>query len=1046
VSEQHTVNDADGTGPGSGAADHAVAVVGMSLRVPGSSQPQEFWESLVAGTVSLPAAAGTDSHGTHAGGSGAQGKPPTRAGQIERYDRFDAELFGMLPAQAAATDPQHRVLTELAWHALEDAGIDTTRTADRVGVFVGCGTDAYFRDHVLKDEKTVRALGPEQLALGNSRDFLATGLSYRLGLTGPSITVQTACSTSLVAVHQAIRSLLTYECDIAIAGGATVHTSPDPAYEYTEGGITSPDGRCRAFTQGSAGTVPSSGAGIVVLRRAADLPDTGERARALLLGSAVNNDGGDRMSQTAPSPIGQAEVLREALAAAGLDPDDVGYVETHGTGTQLGDQVELSALAEVYGRPAAQPALALGSVKPNIGHCDTAAGVIGLIKAVLAVEAGVLPPTPAQPGDGPDADLGSPRFELPRTARAWPADRPRTAGVSSFGLGGTNCHVLLTRAPESAPESGDPADVAPSTVVLSAADSRALRHKARDLTAWLDGPGADVPLDVLAGTLWHHRRVLPERWAVTLPADPSAARQRLRSALTALAEEGGGRRAEPEPLLGVVLPGQGIDLAGAGARLADADPEFAADLAELASVVRAAGGPDLGDARDWPAGDPRLLDTAVVQPLLFVLGLSGLRLLERRGIRPGLLLGHSVGELTAAAYAGVFTVADAAAAVVRRGRLMAAAEPGAMAAVQAGESLAAELSAGLDVDVCLLNGPDNTVCGGPEDALAAFEERCREAGVRTTRLPATRAFHSRMMARAAREFTEFVATLPASAPAVPVLSGLTGAPLTGQEATDPAYWGRQLESPVRFADAVTALLDARPAAVFGLHRANALTALVRQAARGAGRDPLVVDASGRALRDGAAADEPAELRAALAALWTAGYPQPAPARPAEAVLLPGYPFADDRHWVAAPADEPTAGGAPDPYASPAQAWSARDVTHQAPDTAAGPGDLPAGDAGEDAEETTTDAVRRIWAEAFGVTHLRTEDNFFDLGGTSLHAAQLVSVVNDALLVEVRLQDLYEHSSLAGFTARVGELAAQRDDAELLRLLEEIEAESGQHDE
>ncbi|KAB1981751.1 type I polyketide synthase [Streptomyces triticiradicis] len=988
----------------------AVAVVGMSLRVPGSTDLGGFWKSITDGVVSLRADAPE-------GG--------LRAGQIDRFDRFDADLFGMLPAQAAATDPQHRVLTEVAWQALEDAGIDPERATGRIGVFVGCGSETYYRDHVLKDEKTVRVLGAEQIALGNSRDFLATGLAYRLGLTGPAITVQTACSTSLVAVHQAIRSLLTYECDIAIAGGATVHLDEEQGYVFAEGGITSPDGRCRAFTEGTAGTVPSSGAGIVVLRRASDLPGTGENARAHLLGSAVNNDGAARMSPTAPSPQGQADVLREALAVAGLEPVDVGYVETHGTGTTLGDQVELAALAEVYGRRPADSGLALGAVKPNIGHCDSAAGVIGLIKAVLAVETGVVPPTPSQPGDGPDVELGSASFELPRVSRPWPDDRPRTAGVSSFGLGGTNCHVLLTAAPRPTGPAGHApaARREPHLAVLSAATPEALQRKARDLAAWLDGDGAEVPLGELTGTLWHHRKALPERWATALPADPAEARDHLVAALTALTGNDS-RRAQTAPRLAAVLPGQGVPLAGAGAGLAAVDDGFAADLAELAAEVSRAGGPDLSDARNWPADDPRLLDTAVVQPLLLVLGLAGLRHAERHGLVPELLLGHSVGELTAAAHAGVFSVPDAVAAVVRRGRLMASAEPGTMTAVRTGEETAVRLAAGLEVDVCVLNGPDNTVCGGPEEALAAFEGRCAEEGIRTTRLPVTRAGHSRAMAGAAKEFEEFVATLTLSVPAVPIVSGLTGALLTDAQAVDPAHWGSQLSSPVRFTDAVTALLEAAPDSVLGLHRSHAATAEVRRAALAARRDLHVVDAAGRA-----GADETADWYGALAALWTAGHTPAGPARPARVVAVPAYPFADQRHWVAAPEPGPLEArpaGVPAPDLIPA-------ADEAGPVTAA---------TGEPAEEASTaEAVRTLWQDTFGIAELRSEDNFFDLGGTSLHAAHLVSVVNDALLVEIRLQDLYENSSLAGFIARAEALAAERDDAALLRLLEEIESES-----
>ena len=998
--------------------DNAVAVVGLALRVPGASDPGTFWANIVAGRVCLPAA--RENRADPADG-------PLVAGQIDRYERFDAELFGMTHAQAATTDPQHRVLTELTWEALEDAGIDPERDDGRVGVFVGCGPDDYLHQHVLRDDRVVRAQGTEQILFGNSRDYLATALSYRLGLTGPSMTVQTACSTSLVAVHQAVRSLLTYECDIAVAGGVTVFPVERPEYRWSEGGIYAPDGRCRAFTRGSGGTVPSGGAGVVVLRRSADLPEPGRAARAHIVGSAVNNDGADRMAMSAPSPRGQAEVIREALEVAGLAAEDIGYVEAHGTGTVLGDQVELAALAEVYG--AATPGCAIGAVKPNVGHTDTAAGVVGLIKTVLALQHDTVPPVPAQPGDGADAELGAARFFIPRQARPWNGTVPSRAAVSSFGLGGTNAHVIL------APGAGGPvadgpraaggpaASDEPRVAVLTAATPGALRDRARDLATWLDGPGADSDLDDVLGTLWHGRRHLAHRAATALPPDPEQAHAALRKYLEEVAEGADVPPARPEPTVAVLLPGQGVRLSAADAP-ADRDPAFAADLTRLQDAVLRAGGPDLRDFRTWDGDDPRLLDTAVAQPLLFTLGLAHLWWLERRGIRPGILLGHSIGELTAAAYAGVFDVEDAAAAVVRRGALMGEAAPGAMLAVPLDEAAARGIVDGLPADLCGVNGPDAVVLGGDPATVAEIERRCAERGLATTRLATSHAFHTRSMDQAAARFEEFLRALRLSAPRTRVISNVSGAELTPGQATDPGYWAAQLRGTVRLADGVRTLLAGPCDVVVGVGGSRSLTNPVRQAARalGTARPPRIVELLG-----GSDQDVTLARHTALARLWAAGCAVDlAPPRPDRPAPLPRYPFADTRHWIDAP-DTPSddVGDAP------------HGVQETDPPVAADGPAVPAAQPAPEASEIAT-VITEIWQDAFGGAPLAPEDNFFTLGGTSLQAAQLINVINDTLLLALVLGDLYEHSDLAAFIHRAEELAGERDDEELLRLLNEIE--------
>lgn len=998
------------------APDSAVAVLGLALRTAGAANADTFWDNLLRGRVALPGRLPDGSLGV---------------GGLERTSEFDADLFGLTPTQAAVTDPQQRIATELVWQALEDAGLDTQRDPGRVGIFLGCGDSGYRHCYVETDPELSRAAGRQQIALGNDKDYLATSVAFRLGFTGPALTVQTACSTSLVAVHVAMRSLLMYECDIAIAGGVTVQLPMGEGYIYREGDVLSPDGRCRPFTEGSRGTVPASGAGVVVLRRA---EDAGPQTRAVLLGSALNNDGDDRMSLVAPSPRGQAAALAEALDVAGLKPDDIGYVETHGTGTELGDQVELSALAEVYGQ--GERACVLGAVKANIGHTDTAAGVLGLIKAVLSVESGTLAPTPAQDGDGLDVPLGAARFRLPRQPEAWPPDHPRFAAVSSFGLGGTNAHVVLAepafnRNPDDLPtggsrrtssqsplQTGEGADglSAPGTAVLSAATPEALSRTAAVLATAVRDSNAPV-VDVL-GTLWHGRRQLPYRWAhVTAAGEEDMVREDLAEALDKAAA---GRRARAAATVAAVLPGQGIPLAGAGRSLRESDPRFARDWSALCHLVREKGGPDLEGCWAWPDEDPRLLRTDVVQPLLFTVELSLLRLLHRRGLTPSTLLGHSVGELVAATWSGVFTEADGAATVIERGRLMGQAEAGAMSVLRTDEQTARQLAEGTTVDVCAVNSGDNVVLGGPHGQLAEVEGRCTEHGVAHRRLPVAHAFHSRSMAGAAEEFTAFLRDVPLQRPHTAVLSNLTGQPLTPAEATDPAYWGQQLGSTVRFADAMDALLAERPDVVFEAGPGHSFTSQLRRKSRESTNAPLTAALLSAPRRDASSAH-----LAALATGWVAGrqvadLPSPAP----RGVRIPGYAFADSHHW---------ASGRPTAPTSVAPGGAATVDTPERPESDTD------GPSPNDGAETTAE-VADLWQESFGGPPITSDDNFFELGGTSLQAAQLVTVIGDHLLIDLRLADLYEHSTFGDFAARVLELLDQRDDGELLALLDELEAE------
>ncbi len=966
---------------------HGVAIVGMAVRVADAQTPDELWAHVLAGRVCLPAE----------GGDGTV----LRMGQLDRLAQFDAELFGLTPLQARVADPQHRALLELSWLGLEDAGIDPTRAEDLIGVYVGCGPARYLLDHVASQPDLLVAAGVQQVALLNDRDFLASSLSFRLGLSGASITVQTACSTGLVAVHQAVRALLTYDVDVALAGAATIQIPPEDTYAYREGDVLSPDGRCRPFTRGSGGTVPASGAAIVVLKRLDDALAAGDRVRAVILGSSVNNDGARRMSESAPSPDGHKRVIQAALAVADVPADSVAFVQTHGTGTELGDQVELAALGVTYGRGEWFPA-ALGAVKANVGHADTAAGAIGLVTAVLALEHATIPPVPAQPGDGADLELSG-RLVLPRAPRPFPPSDVNRAAVSSLGLGGTNAHVVLQAAPVPRPTAGR--WTPPVAVALSAATDAALRERAARLVDGLPASGlADT-----AGTLWHRRRALPVRIApvVTAP-DEDGARAELIDALHHAVEAGAaGRRAGPVVAL---LPGQGDGVSDAGDGFARHHNGFRRHFDTLTNLIRSVGGPDLPAARAEVAAGARVVDTAVVQPWLFAVELALLRTFADAGVEFAALAGHSLGELTAATFAGVFAPADAARAVVERGRIMGTLPGGAMVAVDLDDADARTLADGLDVDIAALNDERVTVLACPTAAIDALVARGQGRGARVTRLAVSHAFHSRMMDPAIDRFAAVLATMRLSPPHTQVWSNRTGAPLTDADATSPRYWAGHLRDTVRFRACLAGLLDRSPAFVVVAGPGEALAATARRAARRRGFDVEVLSVPGPDR-----AQEPAAYLRVLARLWESGRPiDLAVPPPATIANLPPYPLAGTAYWAG---PEAAAGGTDD------SAVPVSNVDN------VGPG-LGEGD--------TAVTLAQLWQRAFGGPAIEAGDNFFELGGSSLQAAQLVNVVADTLVVDVGLNDLYEHSTFVDFARRVEALIEERDASpEFAALLAEL---------
>ena len=866
-----------------------IAVVGLACRVPGAEDAAQFWRNLVAGTDSVrdfsraeQAALGVPEHELDDPDFVAS------APVVDGIEDFDARLFGMGVREAEATDPHHRLMLEVSRTALEDAGYDPARFAGRIGVFTGTGHENYKFEHIHRNAAARARLGPLSEA-GYDPDYVATLTSYKLGLRGPSLTAHTACSTSLVTLHLACESLRAGDCDLALAGGVHVMLPVGRGYLHVEGSILAPDGRCRPFDASGGGTIWGTGGGVAVLKPLAAALRDGDTVRAVVLGTAVNNDGA-KDSFAGPGVDGQVAVVRRALERAGVDPRTVTYVEAHATGTAVGDPVEVAALRQVFGdrEPGAGPWCGLGSVKSNVGHLSQAAGIAGVLKTVLALEHRQLPPTLHVRTPNPAIDLETGPFRLVTELSDWDGGgAPRRAGVSSFGVGGTNAHAVLEEAPEPA-RPPVPARAA-HLLRLSARTGTALEESARRLAGHLaDAPGADLA-DV-AHTLAVGRAELPHR-AVLVATDPADAvagladPKRLRT----------GRAAAP-PRVAFLFSGQGSQHAGMGAGLHAAEPVYRAALDECADLLdvdlRA-----LLSTRDDPAADEELRRTATTQPALFAVELALARLWESWGVVPDAMVGHSIGEYVAATLAGVFTVPDAVRLVTLRGRLMQAMPPGAMLAVQR-DADGLDLPAGLEV--AAVNAPGSCVVAGPADAIEAYAGRLTAEGVGSTTLRTSHAFHSAMMEPVLGEFTAAVAAVPRQPPRRRFLSNLTGTWITDDEATDPAYWARHLRSTVRFGpDVATLLADGGGDgggdwALVECGPGRQLAGLAR-AQVPSGALPPLPSLPGPRDPDG----DLATIAGTAGRLWTVGVrlADGAPGPAARRVPLPTYPYERRRLWI-----------------------------------------------------------------------------------------------------------------------------------------------------
>jgi amino acid adenylation domain-containing protein len=888
-----------------GHALQGIAIVGMAGRFPGARSVAEFWRNQIHGIEAISHFRVEDLEIPDAVNVAQNPNYVRSRSVLDDVDMFEPEFFGILPKEAELLDPQQRLFLECCWQAFEDAGYDPAVYDGPIGVYAGSSTSTYFLSRLCTRPGFIRKfVGGYQVdnypeMMGNNLDFLSTRVSYKFNLRGPAFTMQAGCSTSLVAICQACQSLLTYQSDMALAGGTSITFPQKRGSYYQEGGMTSPDGHCRTFDAEAQGTVFGGGVAVVLLKRLEDAIREGDQIYAVIRGFAVNNDGAAKVGYTAPSVEGQASVIALAQAAAGIDPSDVGYIEAHGTGTPLGDPIELAALAQAFRtRTSTKRFCVVGTAKTNVGHLDIAAGVTGLIHATHVVRHGVFPPTLHFNKPNPKFDLENSPFYVNTKLSEWKANsKPRRAGVSAFGVGGTNAHVVLEQAPAQVRE----ATKRPLQLIVLSARSQAALEQATDNLAQHLKANPDVSLADVAWTLQAGRRPFSFRRFVVA--------RDITEASNALSERDPKRvrtrtRGKEDPRVCFLFPGQGSQHPNMAREVYQTEPVFRQTVDRCAELLRPHLGEDLRELLYPRRGSSdeasrRVTDTVVAQPAIFTIEYALAQLWMSWGIHPQVMLGHSIGEFVAACLAGVFTLEDALSLVAARGRMMQELPEGGMLSVRLPElEVRGRLNGKLSL--AAVNAPFLCVVSGPLDALDEFEQQLSSAGVASRRLVTSHAFHSAMMDPILAPFTAQVKKVHLKPPQIPYISGVTGKWISEKETTDPSYWASHFRQAVQFSAGVTELRKNPNDILLEVGPGNVLATLARQH-NGSSDQPII-----SSLSDGfSGVGDELSLMSALGSLWLAG------AQPDWKALygnerrlrvsLPTYPFERKRYWLPEPA-------------------------------------------------------------------------------------------------------------------------------------------------
>ncbi|HDN26284.1 MAG TPA: SDR family oxidoreductase [Thioploca sp.] len=890
--------------------EESIAIVGLSGRFPGAKNIDEFWHNLKNGVESITFFSDQELLSSGLDPAVLADTNYVKAkGILDNVAEFDAAFFDFNPKEAEIIDPQQRLFLECAWEALENAGYDPKTYSGAIGVYGGVSRNSYLLENLYANPELRKTVGSYQILTGNDKDFLCTRVSYKLNLSGPSITVQTACSTSLVAVVMGCKSLLDYQCDMVLAGGVSISLPIKSGYLYQEGMIMSPDGHCRAFDAKAQGTVGGNGVGIVVLKRLEDALNDGDTIHAVIKGAAINNDGALKIGYTAPSVDAQARVIVEALTLADISPETISYVEAHGTATPLGDPVEIAALKQAFQATTdKQGYCAIGSAKTNIGHLDTAAGVASLIKTVLALKHQLLPPSLHFETPNPKLDLANSPFYVNAKLSEWKTNGfPRRAGVSSFGIGGTNAHVVLEEAPKPASETEKPKINRPwQLLLLSAKTDTALETATTQLLEHLK-QHPDLNLADVAYTYQVGRHVFDHCRLLVC--------QTLEDAVTALETREAKRIVShtlenyQEPSVVFMFSGQGTQYVNMGLELYQTESVFREYVDRCAEFLKPHLGLDLRTVlyptvQIPPLGkggeqniefSPDLKQTAIAQPALFVIEYALAQLWMAWGVQPKAMIGHSIGEYVAACLAGVFTLEEALMLVAARGRLMQSVAPGAMLAVPLSEQdIRPFLNQNLNLSA--INVPVQCVVSGTIEAVAQFAAQLAEQGIECQHLHTSHAFHSEMMSPILERFLGHVQKIPLKLPKIPFISNVTGTWMSASDATSPDYWATHLRKTVRFAAGLQHLLKVPHQILLEIGPGRTLSTFAKRHPDNAGQ--LVLTSLRHPKEQ---QSDSAFLLNTLGQLWMANiainWSRFYAKEHRQRLSLPTYPFERQRYWV-----------------------------------------------------------------------------------------------------------------------------------------------------
>jgi acyl transferase domain-containing protein len=881
--------------PAAAYSEKDIAVIGMSARFPGAGNVAEYWRNLHEGIESISFYTPEELASSGIDVSLLNNPQYVKAGSVlEDIEAFDASFFSLSPREAESMDPQQRLFLECAWHALEDAGYDPGAYNRLIGVFAGCAMSTYL-SQLQKNPDFMNLVGFLQVLIGNDKDYLPTHVSYKLNLKGPSVSIQTTCSTSLVAICISCQNLLTHQCDMALAGGVCIRVPHKTGYFYEPGGIYSPDGHCRVFDAKAQGVVFGNGVGIVVLKRLSDALADGDCIRAVIKGWAINNDGSAKPSYAAPAVSGQAEVIRRAHAAAGIRPETITYVEAHGTGTVVGDPVEIAALSQAFQQGTRKKNFcAVGSVKTNFGHLDHAAGVAGLIKTVLALEHKMLPPSLNCETLNPSIDFANTPFYVNSALSEWKTGRrPRRAGVSAFGIGGTNAHVILEEAPATKSVRSSRSH---HLLVISARTRDALEAATTNLTEHLkqhpEQNLADISYTYQVGrrAFVHRRMLVCEDVADAIGAIEAKDPKRVFT----------GVRGPARRQIVFMFSGQGTQYVHMAADLYRTEPIFREHVDRCTELLKPSLGFDLRRVL-YPrvklkeAAD-QLKQTAVTQPALFVIEYALANLWMQWGVRPQAMIGHSIGEYVAACLAGVFSLEDGLRLVAERGRLMQQQPGGSMLAVPLPEH---EVQSILGKELCLaaVNEASMCVVSGPTEAVKSFAEQLSADGRECRYLHTSHAFHSWMMDPILQPLTKAIQKINLKPPAIPFISNVSGTWISASEATSAAYWTNHAREPVRFADGVGVLMKDENCVLLEIGPGQALSTFAR---RHPSKSPEQRVFSSLRHPQERQIDTEFVLMT-LGRLWVSGVPidwSGVHAHERRSRLsVPGYPFERQRYWI-----------------------------------------------------------------------------------------------------------------------------------------------------